>query len=506
MFWEYFARILPDMADLLLVFVHGYSVTNLDTYGGLPQRLLNEAAQRGISARSENIFLGRYISFNDEVRLDDVSRALETAVKEQIPAGTPFVCITHSTGGPVVRNWWHLFYRNKTNVCPMSHLIMLAPANHGSSLAQLGKGRLSRVKSWFDGVEPGQNILNWLELGSQDSWDLTLDWIRHGETYLQTQGFFPFVITGQDIDRKLYDHINSYTGESGSDGVVRVASANLNSRYLKLEQKKATTGEDSLVQLNVSEFLRAPLTATRIVSGKSHSGDSMGILKSVKPSLDDQASRETVDTIFRCIAIHDVAAYRELALRFEEESRAVQEAGRIEIDKKLLRKSVYIHDRYCMLIFRIRDSEGLPVPNFDLLLGAGPETDPDLLPRGFFVDRQCNQRDNSVLTYYLNYDLLTGTAALVKDGEVIRAAEEGIQTLGLILRPRPDTGFVRYAPCSISASEDLLTQVLQANGTTLVDICLQRLVSKEVFRFEATDPVKLANKDFKKTHPGSETV
>ena len=126
--------------------------------------------------------MGRYISFNDEVKLNDISRALETAVQQQIlsNASIPsrFVCITHSTGGPVVRNWWNLYYNQQAKVCPMSHLIMLAPANFGSALAQLGKGKLSRLKSWFDGVEPGQGVLNWLELGSSEAWELNTNWIK----------------------------------------------------------------------------------------------------------------------------------------------------------------------------------------------------------------------------------------------------------------------------------------------------------------------------------------
>ena len=42
------------------------------------------------------------------------------------------------------------------------------------------------------------------------------------------------MVIGQTIDRKLYDNLNTYTGESGSDGVVRVAAANLNSAYVRL--------------------------------------------------------------------------------------------------------------------------------------------------------------------------------------------------------------------------------------------------------------------------------
>ena len=74
-----------------------------------------------------------------------------------------FSCITHSTGGPVVREWVDRFYgARKLRELPLKHLVMLAPANHGSALAVLGKQRLSRMKSWFQGVEPGQKVLDWL--------------------------------------------------------------------------------------------------------------------------------------------------------------------------------------------------------------------------------------------------------------------------------------------------------------------------------------------------------
>jgi hypothetical protein len=496
------------MDPLLLVFVHGYSVTNTDTYGGLPQRLLNEAQGRGLNARVENIFLGRYISFHDDVRLDDVSKALESAVREQLPQNVRFVCITHSTGGPVVRNWWRNFYKGKNSVCPMSHLIMLAPANHGSALAQLGKTRLSRVKSWFDGVEPGQKILDWLELGSPLSWDLNLDWILTGEKHISEQGIFPFVVTGQDIDRKLYDHINSYTGELGSDGVVRVASANLNSRYVRLEQEEVKhAGSDlSAPNLIVTQFDTATKTAMRIVTKKSHSGAEMGIMKSVNMVRGQDQSQETVDVIFHCVGVKNKSDYHAVTEQFLKETDAVQNQTLVEIEKKLLKKNIYIHDRFCMVIFRLRDSEGYPITNFDLILTAGPDNDPDMLPNGFFADRQSNRLDNSMLTYFFNYDVMNGAEAVIHDGEEIRKALPGTDSLGLIIKPRPEEGFVRYLPCSIHASKELFEKALHPNCTTLIDIVLKRVISKEIFRFEPAQADVLAQTNFKNTKPGTDIV
>ena len=51
--------------SLTLVFVHGWSVTNTNTYGNLPARLRNECKQRGLDIAVKHVYLGRYVSFHD---------------------------------------------------------------------------------------------------------------------------------------------------------------------------------------------------------------------------------------------------------------------------------------------------------------------------------------------------------------------------------------------------------------------------------------------------------
>ena len=232
--------------DGTVVFVHGWSVKNTSTYGGLPARLRAEANGLGLDIKVRHLYLGRYISFHDEVQLEDVSRAFRTAVREELAPilgdDGRFACITHSTGGPVVRDWWQRYFVDGSDGrCPMSHLVMLAPANFGSALAQLGKSRIGRLKAWMGGVEPGQGILDWLELGSDEGHSLNSSWIATHDRRIAADGVFPFVLTGQTIDRAFYDHLNSYTGEPGSDGVVRVSAANLNARHVLLSQSRPET-------------------------------------------------------------------------------------------------------------------------------------------------------------------------------------------------------------------------------------------------------------------------
>jgi hypothetical protein len=468
-----------------LVFVHGYSVTNLNAYGELPLRLQAEATDNGLEIDVKQIFLGRYISFHDEVSLGDISLAFDTAIKEQLAGINKFICITHSTGAPVVRDWWNRYYDGLDS--PISHLIMLAPANFGSALAKLGKGKLSRLKSWFDGVEPGQKVLNWLMLGSKEAWDLNKKWITSDGAQIGPNGIFPFVITGQAIDRKLYDNLNSYTGELGSDGVVRTATTNLTATYIKLLQEASADAPNKPVNISstfkIDIHKESPAVPLRVVAAKSHSGNDMGIMKSVKRDKEDVESKETVAAIFDCIKVSNKTEYDLLVKKFETETDLVQKNELIEIEKELLiADRHFIHDRYSQVIFRVTDTEDYPVCDFDLIFTAGENNDPNHLPPGFAIDRQQNSNNPETITYFFNYDVINGAPK-----NALREELKGISLLGLRINPRPTEGFVRFVPCEIIANKELLDIALKPNSTTLIDIVLQRVVSKEVFRMEKTD-------------------
>ena len=103
-------------AFMNLVFVHGWSVTTTATYGGLADTLEKSAQTSGLQIDVRNIYLSRYVSFKDEVRLEDISRAFEAAVQRELMKDLGqdkrFICITHSTGGPVIRDWLTRFYVN----------------------------------------------------------------------------------------------------------------------------------------------------------------------------------------------------------------------------------------------------------------------------------------------------------------------------------------------------------------------------------------------------------
>ncbi len=473
------------MANRLVVFLHGWSVSNTDTYGGLPERLAASGDIAGDTIELKEIRLARYVSFHDEVRMDDLSRALESAVRTEfadaIASGQRFTMITHSTGGPLAREWWYRYYASQgaDNRCPMSHLIMLAPANFGSALAQLGKSRVSQLKSWAEGVEPGQGVLDWLELGSPEAWELNEAWIRGKFAQNPSAPVFPFVISGQSIDRSLYDHVNSYTGENGSDGVVRCASANLNACLVRLRQQPIATAEDpasSPLELRPKTIAKAPKTAFRLLEGASHSGKDMGIMRSVRAN--GASMPAVVNAIRSALGVTTSAEYDRLCSQFDTESAAVYVAERCELEKvTVLPDRKFIHDAMSMLVFRVTDSDGNPVNNFDLLL-TGPESDPNNLPQGFFKDRQANSRAKNTVTYFVNHELLMGSEAVgpTGSGDVWRGKTVGIDDLGIRVEGRPSEGFAHYVPAEYEARATQFATAIVPHQTTLVDIVLQRVV------------------------------
>jgi hypothetical protein len=464
---------------MIAIFVHGWSVRNVDTYGDLPARLREGAAERGIDLKTGNVFLGQYVSFLDDVTVDDIARAFHQALTESVlnrlENGERFACITHSTGGPVVRKWLDNFYGpDGLRECPMSHLVMLAPANHGSALAQLGKSRLSRLKSLLERAQPGQHVLNWLELGSAGQWELNLRALDYDYV---GNGVYPFVLTGQRIDRSMYDHLNSYTGEAGSDGVVRACAANMNFNYICLDQEKD--------QLVLRRQARTPKVAFGILPGRSHSGERIGIIRSVGAvDIDPANSHPTVEWVLRCLGVDSPAAYETICGDLDALTAKTQDDERIETVEKLSGPTDYITERYSMFTVKLRDDRGEPLTDYDLILTAGPNDDPNELPEGFFVDRQRNQIDPGRLTYYLNHDRMSAglnTSAL--QGKI------GFQVVA-----RPDSGLARYRVASLNADADAVGELLQQNETVMVEITLRRNVNLAVFRLtDRLEPAEISD-------------
>jgi hypothetical protein len=454
-----------------LVFVHGWSVSNTSTYGTLPAQLQATAAAAGVALDVADIWLSKYVSFDDVVTMPDIVRAFDHALRELHLRDASFVCVTHSTGGPVVREWLRAQREQPQafSTIRLTHLMMLAPANFGSALAQLGKGVLGRLQAWSGGVEPGQRILDWLELGSSESLSLNLDHI-HGDDPSRHDQFL-FVLTGDRPDRSLYDHINSYTGEDGSDGVVRIAAANLNARHAVLARESGSAGD--VLSLNVTT---APRTAFKLIPGASHSGLDQGVMAS--------APQATLDALFRCMQIRDADGYRQLCDAFDAEN-AARDAQRVEMEPAgPFPARVHIHDPRSMLVVRLTDEGGEPLNGARLLFKAGTPPSPDWMPQGFMLDRQANSHQQHVITFFLNHALLAGTPRVADPDSArrtLRAAMKGHRPYGAAIEPADLAGLVHHAVAATAPKDDLFS-ILGPHQTTVLDVVLPRHVREGVFR------------------------
>lgn len=466
---------------MLVVFVHGWSVTNTGTYGALPIEL-SKNAPTGLEMETAHLYLGKYVSFADEVNLDDIARGMQQAVESEIlpklKAGEKFACITHSTGGPVARKWIDLFFKGRLSECPLGHLVMLAPANHGSSLAQLGKSRLSRMKFFMEGVQPGTGVLNWLELGSDQSWELNSAWLEY--ECLQA-GLYVFVLAGQTIDHSFYDHLNSYTGEAGSDGVVRVAAANMNYGLIRLIQQ-----DGGLLLAKDGQSARY---AFGILPGRSHSGDSIGIMRSVKAG--EGLSHPTVKWALDCLTVKDEASYQAVAGDLDALTQKTQEDERKRTSTELfLFSRDFVTHRYCMFVFRIIDDRGNELVDYDIIFTAGPQYSESHLPPGFFVDRQRNQKNPGKLTYYMDYDVMADWFS--------KPELEG--KFGFKIAARPASGYSFYTVAEHRGTFSELSAFFEPNRTLMVEVRLKRHVMEGVFRLTQN----LSPEDFKDQSKGDE--
>jgi len=188
------------------------------------------------------LWLSDYISLEDDVRVEDVGKRMDEVVNEMLASGElkkPFDIIVHSTGGLVAREWISAHYANDIGKCPARRLLMLAPANFGSRLAALGKSMLGRVlKGWDNWLHTGTEMLNALELGSPYQWDLAQRdlFVPEGQTdappLYGEDRIWPFVIVGSHVYTEVLREI---VNEDGSDGTVRVAAANLNTRGVTID-------------------------------------------------------------------------------------------------------------------------------------------------------------------------------------------------------------------------------------------------------------------------------
>jgi len=203
-----------------LIIIHGWSD---EGESFLP---LARALEQRTGRPVESLWLGHYVSLDDDIRMSDVVHGLTRAWRAaKLPdtAGATDV-IVHSTGGLVIRDWIATRYTGRKRKPPVRNLVMLAPANTGSPLAHKGRAFYGRVMKGFTSrkrFQTGTQILKALEMASPYTTELA------ARDRFAANPYRPGAVRATTIVGNTgYGGISSLANEDGSDGTVYVATAN----------------------------------------------------------------------------------------------------------------------------------------------------------------------------------------------------------------------------------------------------------------------------------------
>jgi alpha-beta hydrolase superfamily lysophospholipase len=287
------------MAVDRVLFIHGYSETSLGAYFDFP-KILNDA---GIGV--QQIALSAFNSLDDEVTIDDLAAALADHVSDLEATGWNLSnsgVICHSTGALVARRW--LLNRRAENPGSSipSHLITMAGANHGSTLAQVGKSLLGYVQKIIQKriMSVGARVLTDLDYGSDFLLRLNDEWLiaQNDETL---KDLYSFSMGGDFIGNDPAMNFIWQTHEFGCDNTVRISGANLNYRILRADPDAGTI-----------THAQPPVAVPHLIlPGYSHFGPDTGILGNVHASTDPPAA-----AVLEALAVQGADDYAALAAKW----------------------------------------------------------------------------------------------------------------------------------------------------------------------------------------------
>ncbi len=285
-----------------VLFVHGYSETSLGAYFDFPARL--QAALPAI----EEIALAAFNSLDDTVTIDDLADAMEVRVAALERSGWDVrdtAVIAHSTGALIVRAWiLNRVHADPPRAIP-SHLVTMAGANHGSTLAQMGKSLLGYVqKAFLDRIlSVGANVLTDLDYGSDFLLRLNRSWMDAWNEGLLDR-LFAFSMGGDSVGNDAALQIFWQTHEIASDNTVRISGANLNYTIIDV-------GHDANGPRVVATRPIRPVPHL-VLTGYSHFGPQTGILGFVQPG--DPA----LHAVAEALGVTDEGTYATMAAEWSQ--------------------------------------------------------------------------------------------------------------------------------------------------------------------------------------------
>lgn len=220
----------------------------------------------------------------------------------------------------------------------LKHLVGLAPASFGSPIAHKGRSYLGRAikgnpEQGPDFREAGDQILDALELGSAYTWDLALEDLMGESAFYGTDAGAPFVSVFCGTEG--YKGVMKVINEPGTDGVVRLAGAALNTRRFDLELRPSRNWSDW------NRFRVAPWSNKNIPVVAVEDMDHSTIITAPSPLL--------MELVKGALAV---------------ESEADQEGWLEKVRAHNQKVTAKPGRSWQQLVFRVVDDRGIPVPHY----------------------------------------------------------------------------------------------------------------------------------------------
>ena len=424
------------MSKQKVFLVHGWSVRTTQTYQALHLKL----SEQGFDLK--DIYLGRYVSIENEIEISDISKALHNALEKELDGdwSQEFHLITHSTGGLVVKYWMLNVYKGKfSKNKALKSIVHLASPHFGSRLAHYGRSMLGQV---MELGESGKNILAALELGSEFSWE-TNEMLFDNKNW-KDKGVRIFNLIGDRVKRDLFkSKIFPAAFEEGSDMVVRVAAGNSNFKRFLLDGRN---GEFSMV----GELTQIPFGA---LWQNTHSNTDYGILNNIKKNSNINSSLN-LKLIVDCLKVNNEASYNAIV---EQLNLATKET-------RTKRQG------FAQLDFRFRDEDGRPVDDYRFTLGAIVKG--RRRPSKTVAHTHKNTVTPNHFTVFINLKELEPDLTYFIDINSDSGSE--------LFSYSPD-------PLVVTAGPNDITKIINEDQTTQIDVILSRKPSDKLFVFYSGD-------------------
>ncbi len=439
-----------------LVIIHGWS-DEASSFIELAQQVSKKTGRE-----IESIFLGNYVSLDDDVQMSDIVCALGKAWRnKKLPTHAKSTdVIVHSTGGLVIRDWMANQWVAKGKKPPVNNLILLAPANFGSPLAHKGRAFYGRVVKGFTSekrFETGTHILEALEMASPYSWELAQ------KDRFTKNCFGPGKVRATTIIGNTgYSGISSIANANGSDGTVYCAAANLNCHSIKIEfprssnevkikSQKASTGE----------------TAFLVLDDHNHSSI----------TLNEDGPDTVLKNIVKALSIKSSVEFSSWVRSCHRKTRAVMKENAGKRYKQ----------EYQNTVFCVRDDQGNYVEDYVIEFYQNTSSATDRIAKMFNRDAvskvHAYKNNNAYRSFMINCTKLS--KIIDKPNESLRIS---LSAMPNVNDEKTLAGYCTFDCNDIGYVELKLADLKKffvPNRTMLVDIVLKRIQNPELFSIKS---------------------